>query len=70
VVIDDLLPVNADNQLIFVKSDSSNEFWPALLEKAYAKLNGTYGSLAGGMPHDGMVDLSGNVFFREDIKLL
>jgi hypothetical protein len=69
VVIDDLLPVKADKELVFVKSDSPNEFWPALLEKAYAKLNGSYGSLAGGWPHDGMVDLSGNVFFREDIIL-
>jgi len=61
-VIDDLLPVDDDGQLIFVKSDSNNEFWPALLEKAYAKLNGTYGSLDGGLPRDGMVDLSGKVF--------
>ena len=63
-MIDDLLPVNEDNQLIFVKSDSSNEFWPALLEKAYAKLNGSYGSLEGGLPRDGMIDLSGKGPFK------
>ena len=43
------------------QSSSAEEFWPALLEKAYAKAKGSYELLNHWMPIDGCIELTGGV---------
>jgi calpain len=60
VIIDDKLPVKRkDKRLIFGRSKDPNELWVPLIEKAYAKLHGSYKSLIGGFVHNGLADLTG-----------
>ncbi|CAF1014270.1 unnamed protein product [Brachionus calyciflorus] len=63
VVVDDYLPVwEHNNQLVFCSNkEEPNEFWAALLEKAYAKICGSYENLEGGFTTDALIDMSGGL---------
>lgn len=62
VVIDDYLPCNEDGYLRFCKNsmvDDKGVIWGPLVEKAWAKLNGSYRSIINGTLDEGFVHLCG-----------
>ena len=68
VLIDSLLPCDGDRSLVFGSCSAEHVFWLALLEKAFAKLHGSYSALAGGSETDALADLSGGVSELVDLR--
>lgn len=58
VTVDDFFPCYPLGSPLFSKTHG-NELWVLLLEKAYAKLHGSYFSLRGGYASEALIDLTG-----------
>jgi len=67
VYIDDRLP-QKNGKYCFAHCQDPREFWVALIEKAYAKLHGSYEAVEGGMPIEAMVDLTGGLAERYELN--
>ncbi|XP_051985122.1 calpain-10 [Xyrauchen texanus] len=67
VRVDDRLPCIKDT-LCFSRCQSPRAFWVALLEKAYAKLHGSYERLWAGQVCEAMVGMSGAIAVRWSLK--
>jgi len=67
VLIDDYFPV-ADEQTLLFSRAQKNQLWVSLIEKAYAKLHGSYHAMGGGYAYQGMADLTGAPCERIDFQ--
>ncbi|GLT26977.1 hypothetical protein SLA2020_020110 [Shorea laevis] len=68
VVVDDWIPCEAPCKPAFATSKKGNELWVSILEKAYAKLHGSYEALEGGLVQDALVDLTGGAGEEIDMR--
>ena len=65
--VDTLLPCDENGEPLFAHCKDPGEMWVPFLEKAYAKLYGSYEALDGGNVTAAIVDLSGGVGERIDL---
>ncbi|PHT26982.1 Calpain-type cysteine protease DEK1 [Capsicum baccatum] len=68
VVVDDWIPCESPGKPAFSTSRKGNEMWVSLLEKAYAKLHGSYEALEGGLVQDALADLTGGAGEEIDMR--
>jgi hypothetical protein len=68
VVIDDFLPSQGGRACFARNIEDPAELWVSLIEKAYAKLKGSYAAIIGGDPLHALEDLTGYPTARLDRK--
>lgn len=68
VVVDDYIPVNQQGDPLFAKPAAGRQIWVMILEKCWAKLNGSYGAIVGGLPNEVLRSFSGAPTFYHEIS--
>lgn len=67
IVIDNQLPVDATGNWVCGRSEDPEEIWVNIMEKAYAKMYGSYSKIFGGKAHFVMAEFTGG--FPSEILL-
>ena len=73
ITIDDNFPAKPNSKMhayvqVGGNSDGNKEIWPLLIEKAYAKMYGSYPSIDGGLVDEALADLTNGAPCRFDFK--
>ncbi|KAG8461989.1 hypothetical protein KFE25_014008 [Diacronema lutheri] len=68
VTVDTLIPCGADRRPVFARCHDERELWALYLEKAYAKLHGSYRAIEGGSLTAALVDLTGGFAAEIDLR--
>lgn len=61
IVVDDKIPCRADNDTVVFSRAAGDELWVILLEKAWAKINGTFERISGGHTSEGLRCITGGI---------
>ena len=71
VIVDTRIPYNqaTSKTPLYGHCADPNEFWVPLMEKAYAKLHGSYESLHGGSMPEALVDLTGGASEKFNLRV-
>ena len=67
VHVDDRIPLDRDRRPLYCHSEDPNEFWPLILEKAYAKLHWNYENLSFGTLDYAISDFTGRSVVDYDL---
>lgn len=58
-MIDDFVPCKEDGTVAFAKSTDTDDIWPCLVEKAFAKVHGNYDNIIAGFTLEAFGILTG-----------
>ena len=67
VLVDDRIPCDASGLAAFCRNQDPSVYWAMIVEKAYAKLSGSYEAMQGGTVVQGLEDLTGGVGYKFDL---